>query len=75
MTAVSKSAFPTLSYRVDFRVCSAVRVRFRQDLVIFTYCTHTFILTYAWTLITTLGVGVCVTAPLCVSQVTAWLPA
>lgn len=40
---------------VYFRVCSAVRVRFRQDLVMFTYYTYThaeFILTYTglWSL-------------------------
>lgn len=41
LTAVSKSPFFTLNFRVDFRVCSAVRVRFRQDLVIFTDYTYT----------------------------------
>ena len=62
--SVSKSAFFTFCLRADFRVCSAVRVRFKQDLVNFTSYTYTHRVQshIHWTLITKLGAGVSVTA-------------
>lgn len=77
LTAVLKSAFFTLGHRVNFRVCSVVRVRL-DKILWFSHIhvhacrVHSHI---HWTLISKLAVGVCVTAQLCVSQVIAWLQA